>query len=156
MMESRIREGDDDNDVIFDPADVRYVSTYDLIQSSRQSLLVMTMNEVEGMKRIMPKISSDWCDQVIIVDGGSTDGTIEWVKEQGYQVYVQKRHGFRHAYNEVLPYVMGDVIITFSPDGNSIPARIGRGGERKLQVLRWGAAYYFQFIRELWFWRPVG
>ena len=31
------------------------------------------------------------------------------------------------------------------------PARIG--GERKLQVLQWGAAYYFQFIRELWFCR---
>ena len=33
------------------------------------------------------------------------------------------------------------------------PPRIG--GERKLQVLRWGAAYYFQFIRELWFWKPT-
>ena len=31
------------------------------------------------------------------------------------------------------------------------PARIG--GERKLQMWRWGAAYYFQFWRELWFWR---
>ena len=31
------------------------------------------------------------------------------------------------------------------------PPRIG--GERKLQIWRWGAAYYFQFLRELWFWR---
>ena len=31
------------------------------------------------------------------------------------------------------------------------PPRIG--GERKLQVLQWGAAYFFQFIRELWFWK---
>ena len=30
------------------------------------------------------------------------------------------------------------------------PARIG--GTRKLQVLRWGAAYYFQFIKEKFFW----
>ena len=28
------------------------------------------------------------------------------------------------------------------------PARIG--GERKLKVIRWGGAYYLQFIRELW------
>ena len=27
------------------------------------------------------------------------------------------------------------------------------GGQRKLQMWRWGAAYYFQFFRELWFWR---
>ena len=31
------------------------------------------------------------------------------------------------------------------------PSRIG--GERKLKLIQWGAAYYFQFIRELWFWR---
>jgi hypothetical protein len=31
------------------------------------------------------------------------------------------------------------------------PERIG--GNRKLQIFRWGAAYYFQFWRELWFWR---
>jgi hypothetical protein len=30
------------------------------------------------------------------------------------------------------------------------PARIG--GERKLQIWRWGAAYYFQIWRELLFW----
>ncbi len=231
------------------------------------TLLVMTLNELEGMKAIMPKIHSDWVDQIIVVDGGSTDGTIEWARAQGYEVYVQKQRGFRHAYEEVMPLVKGDVLITFSPDGNSIaellpdliakmregydmviasrylgsaqsadddivtafgnwlftktinilhggrytdvmviyraykkqlvydlgllddeaystperlfgtkiswepllscraakrklkiaeipgdePPRIG--GERKLQVLRWGAAYYFQFLRELFWWK---
>ena len=33
------------------------------------------------------------------------------------------------------------------------PVRIG--GERKLQLWRWGAAYYTQFWRELWYWRNV-
>jgi glycosyltransferase involved in cell wall biosynthesis len=231
------------------------------------TLIVLSLNEVNGMREIMPKIDPNWCDQIIILDGGSTDGTIEYAKEQGYFVYVQKEKGIRFAYREVLPYIEGDVVITFSPDGNSIaelipdliakmkedydmvivsrylgdaksedddivtgfgnwlftntvnflhggiytdvmvlyrayktqmiydldldkdesfalpeklfftriswepllsvralkrklkvgeipgdePPRIG--GERKLQILRWGAAYYFQFIRELWFWR---
>ena len=43
---------------------------------------------------------------------------------QGYQVYVQKKRGIRHAYTEVWPLVEGDVLITFSPDGNSIPELI--------------------------------
>jgi len=90
----------------------------------KTTLLVMTLNEIAGMKAIMPRVNLDWCDQIIVVDGGSTDGTIEWAREQGYEVYVQKRRGFRHAYTEVLPLVRGDVIITFSPDGNSIPELI--------------------------------
>ncbi len=90
----------------------------------KTTLLVMTLNEINGMKAIMPRIKREWCDQIIIVDGGSTDGTIEWARGQGYFVYVQKQKGFRHAYTEVLPYIEGDVVITFSPDGNSIPELI--------------------------------
>jgi len=233
----------------------------------KTTLLILTFNEVEGMKAIMPRIKREWCDQIIILDGGSTDGTIEYAKDQGYFVYVQKQPGFRHAYCEVLPYIEGEIVITFSPDGNSIPELIPPliqkmqedydmvivsrylgpaksydddlvtafgnwlfsktinllhgghytdamvifrayktqiiydlelnkdegfstaermfrtkiswepllsvraakrkiklaeipgdeppriGGERKLKVLKWGAAYYFQFIRELFFWR---
>jgi glycosyltransferase involved in cell wall biosynthesis len=233
----------------------------------KTTLLVMTLNEVEGMKAIMPQIKPGWVDQIIVVDGGSKDGTIEWARDNGYQVYVQKKRGFRHAYEEVMPLVEGDVVITFSPDGNSVaeilpdlvkkmregydmvivsrylgpaksadddivtgfgnwlftktvnvlhggrytdvmviyraykkqlvsdlelmgdaafalpeklfgtnisweplmscraakrklkvgeipgdePERIG--GERKLQILRWGAAYYFQFLREVFWWK---
>ena len=90
----------------------------------KTTLLVLTLNELHGMQAVMPLVKRDWCDQIIILDGGSSDGTIEWAKGQGYEVYVQKRPGFRHAYNEVLPYVTGDTIITFSPDGNSIPELI--------------------------------
>jgi glycosyltransferase involved in cell wall biosynthesis len=76
------------------------------------------------MKVIMPLVRRDWCDQIIILDGGSTDGTIEYARDHGYFVYVQKQCGFRHAYTEVLPYIEGDVIVTFSPDGNSVPELI--------------------------------
>lgn len=90
----------------------------------KTTLIVTTLNEIDGMKAIMPRVNKDWCDQVIILDGGSHDGTIEYARSQGYFVYVQKKKGFRNAYNEVLPYITGDVVITFSPDGNSIPELI--------------------------------
>ena len=235
--------------------------------NTKVTLLVIALNELEGMKAIMPRINNDWVDEILIVDGGSTDGSIEWAESNGYKVYVQKREGLRHAYNESIPLTTGDVIIPFSPDGNSIPElipdllekmsegydmvtasrylgtaksydddyltafgnwfftrsvnilhggnytdvmviyrawrkqiyydleldsddgykmpeklfftnmgvepllsvralkhklRIAEipgdeperiGGERKLQIFRWGAAYYFQFIRELFFWK---
>ena len=85
------------------------------------TLLIPTLNEYEGMKVIMPKIDKNWFTQIIILDGGSTDGTVEYAKEQGYEVYIQTKPGIRNAYNEVLPLIKGDALITFSPDGNSIP-----------------------------------
>ena len=86
----------------------------------KTTLLVMTLNEIEGMKVIMPQIRRNWVDQIIVVDGGSTDGTVEWAQENGYETYVQKQKGFRHAYEEVWPLIKGDVVVTFSPDGNSV------------------------------------
>ncbi|MDP8212224.1 MAG: glycosyltransferase [Candidatus Zapsychrus exili] len=88
------------------------------------TLLIPTLNEIDGMKAIMPKIKPEWYDQLLIIDGQSTDGTIEYAKSQGYEVVVQQKKGMRHAYMEALPHVTGDVILTFSPDGNSIPELI--------------------------------
>jgi glycosyltransferase involved in cell wall biosynthesis len=233
----------------------------------KTTFVVLTLNEIKGMKALMPLIPREWFDQILISDGGSTDGTVEWAREQGYQVHVQKRKGIRFAYFEILDLLEGDVILTFSPDGNcpvdAIPKLLEKmkegadlvigsryaenaksedddlitgfgnwlftltvnvlfrhpftdsmvifrafkkqliydldlhkeesyllperlfgtiisweplmsvraakrklkivdvpvgepprlGGERKLQIWRWGAAYYFQFWRELFFWR---
>ena len=38
-------------------------------------------------------------------------------------VHVQSRPGFRRGYIEVWPMTEGDVVVTFSPDGNSLPKK---------------------------------
>ena len=91
---------------------------------TKSTLLVMTLNEIDGMKAIMPRVKKQWVDQILVVDGGSTDGTVEWAQENGFQTYVQKKAGFRHAYEEAWPLIKGNIVVTFSPDGNSIPELI--------------------------------
>jgi len=86
----------------------------------KTTLFIPTLNEIAGMKAIMPLIKREWCDQILVVDGGSKDGTAEWAREQGYEVYVQKQRGLRYAFSEGWPLIKGDIVITFSPDGNSI------------------------------------
>jgi glycosyltransferase involved in cell wall biosynthesis len=90
----------------------------------KTTLLIPVMNEIDGIRQIMPKIRPEWYDQLLILDGNSTDGTLEYFKEGGYDVYVQKRKGLRHGYTEIYDRIEGDVVITFSPDGNSIPELI--------------------------------
>ncbi|OPX21884.1 MAG: histidinol phosphate phosphatase [Planctomycetales bacterium 4484_123] len=92
----------------------------------KTTLLIPVLNEIEGMRAIMPRIRREWVDQVVVLDGGSTDGSAEYARELGHVVHVQRRPGIRTGYLEALPLVLGEVIVTFSPEGNSIPELIPR------------------------------
>ena len=90
----------------------------------KSTLLVLTLNEIEGMKAIMPRVHRDWVDEILVVDGGSVDGTYEYARAQGYRVMKQKASGVTAAYWEGVEAAKGDIVIAFSPDGNSVPERI--------------------------------
>ena len=89
-------------------------------QQMKTSLLILTLNELEGMRLIAPEIPAKKFDQILVIDGGSTDGTQEYARGLGFEVYEQKRPGLRNAYIEALPLIRGDVVVCFSPDGNSL------------------------------------
>jgi len=42
------------------------------------------------MKAILPRIRPEWYDQILVVDGGSRDGTLEVAKAQGLETYGQR------------------------------------------------------------------
>ena len=92
----------------------------------KTTLLIPVLNEIEGMKLILPHIRKDWVDEILVVDGGSTDGSYEYAESLGLNVFRQKSItlGMISAYWEGLAVATGDVIIPFSPDGNSVPERI--------------------------------
>ncbi len=88
------------------------------------TLFVPARNEIDGMRVVMPKVKPEWVDQVLIADGQSTDGTQEYAKEHGYDLMVQSRLGGRNAFEEGFKIVKGDIVITFSPNGKSVPELI--------------------------------
>ena len=90
----------------------------------KYSLLLPTLNEVEGMTAILPRIRKEWVCEILVVDGGSTDGTVEYAESQGCKVIRQKNPGLPAAYREGAGQAQGEVMITFSPDGNSLPEKI--------------------------------
>jgi glycosyltransferase involved in cell wall biosynthesis len=91
----------------------------------RTTLFIPTLNEIEGMKIIMPRVKREWVDEILLVDGGSKDGTLEFAQKEGYRIVHQtKTRGITGAYQEGIPYITGDIVVSFSPDGNSIPELI--------------------------------
>ena len=50
------------------------------------AILILTLNEIDGMKKIVPKINKNWAEEILLVDGGSTDGTIEEAEKLGIKV----------------------------------------------------------------------
>ena len=85
------------------------------------TLFMPVLNESDGLRAILPQINRQWFNQILMVDGGSRDDSVEVAREHGIEVYVQKKRGIRHAYIEAWPLVRGDMVITFSPDGNCPP-----------------------------------
>ncbi len=88
------------------------------------TLLIPTLNEAVGMRTVMPRVLREWVDQILVVDGKSKDGTADVARQMGYDVVIQQSPGIRGAYMDAVPHIKGDVILTFSPDGNSIPELI--------------------------------
>jgi glycosyltransferase involved in cell wall biosynthesis len=90
----------------------------------KTTLVIPTLNEFECMEKIMPRIKKEWVDEILIVDGGSTDGTVEYAKKHNYPVFAPKVKGLSAQLLEAFKVATGDVIVLFSPDGNSIPELI--------------------------------
>ena len=71
-------------------------------------------------------------------------------KDSGYTA-CEKLFGTRVGVEPLLSVRAAKRRLRIAEIGADEPARIG--GERKLQIWRWGAAYYFQFLREVFCWR---
>ena len=70
----------------------------------------------------MPGVSRGRVDEILIIDGGSTGDIPEYAREQGYWLLQRVSRGARTARSSSTS--KGDVIVSFSPDGNSIPEPI--------------------------------
>lgn len=89
------------------------------------TVIICALNEASNLPSILPRIP-EWVDEVLLVDGHSTDRTVEVARElfPGVTVLYQPgtgkgnalKHGFKHA--------RGDIIVTLDADGATDPEEI--------------------------------
>ncbi len=87
----------------------------------KSSLIILTLNEIEGVRALYDKIPFDAVDECFVVDGGSTDGSVEFFRERGIRVVPQEIKGRGEAFRIAVKEAEGDHLIFFSPDGNEDP-----------------------------------
>ncbi len=88
----------------------------------RLSLCLLTWNEIDGCKSDVPRLKLDDCEEVYAIDGGSTDGTAEYLTSRGITVYQQDARGYNAAYISAFRRCTTDAVIMFHPKGSIDPA----------------------------------
>lgn len=90
------------------------------------ALVLLTLNEIEGLQALWPRLPIGEFAEVFAVDGGSTDGTREFFADKGIPVVVQPIRGRGVAFRVAAEASHAERLVFFSPDGNEDPDDIVR------------------------------
>jgi glycosyltransferase involved in cell wall biosynthesis len=99
----------------------------------RISVVVPALNEAANLRVVLPALPE--VHEVILVDGGSVDGTVETARavRPGLVTVSQVRTGKGNALAAGFAQVTGDVVVMFDADGSADPDEIPRFVEALLQ-----------------------
>jgi len=91
-----------------------------------KALIILTFNEIHGSRALADKIPYTLFDNILLVDGGSTDGTREFWESRGIRVAQRRSPGRGSAFVIAFEECNEDILLFFSPDGNEDPNDISR------------------------------
>lgn len=81
------------------------------------SLCLIVWNELKGCQADVPKLPLDEFDEVFAVDGGSSDGTVEYLESQEIPVHRQPKKGLNAAYVHANDIATGDAVVVYFAKG---------------------------------------
>lgn len=90
------------------------------------SLILPALNEIDGLRATLPAIDRSLFNEILMIDGGSTDGSVEYARAQGIRVIPQSKPGLAAAMMEAIAAARSEYVIEFSPDGNCLPQDLPR------------------------------
>lgn len=64
---------------------------------NKPCIVIPLLNEIEAFPKVFNDIPESWKKQIIIVDNGSTDGSIDWLKSSPVHFIQEKQKGYGSA-----------------------------------------------------------
>jgi len=89
------------------------------------TIIVPARNEAECLPAMLRELPTD-VHEVIVIDGHSTDGTPDIVRELGFRVETQEGRGYGMGIRSGIKLATGDVITCMDADGSYDPEALGR------------------------------
>jgi glycosyltransferase involved in cell wall biosynthesis len=97
----------------------------DYPQGMRTSVIIPSRNEGDVVVELA-RATRPHCDEVLIIDGHSTDGSPERLTAEGFRVIEDRGKGKGDALRLGIESAAGDVIVTMDADGSHDPAEIAK------------------------------
>lgn len=88
--------------------------------------VVIAWNEAQALRRVLPAVPRDLLDELIVVDGGSSDGTAAVARELGAEVVSQRGRGYGAACLSGALAARSDILVFFDGDYSDDPADLSR------------------------------
>jgi len=106
---------------------VELAGTSGLSAAPRVSVVIPTLNEAQNLPHVFARLPRDLIHEVVLVDGFSSDDTVEVARRLWPQVRVveQERRGKGNALACGFAAAEGDIIIMLDADGSADPTEIG-------------------------------
>ncbi|MGH9600233.1 MAG: glycosyltransferase family 2 protein [Terracidiphilus sp.] len=87
------------------------------------SVVLITHNEAVNLPRTLASVR--WAQEIVVVDCGSTDATIEIAREAGARVFEEPWKGFGAQKNSAIDHATGDWILSLDADEEIGPELAG-------------------------------